>query len=169
MNKICCLLFAGLTLSLAGCSTPVALAPVGPDPYRSAGTGPEGKLEVYSRLSTQTEGNNPVWYQHSDYRVYNFQGQLVKYVGNSIGRYEQAPLPLALPSGRYLVKARSRDYMRVMVPVIIESGRTTRIYLDGSWQPPADTARTALVTLPNGVPVGWRAFSQEKYSGSTGL
>jgi len=94
------LLGVGLVLTLVGCaSKPIVVAPVGPNPYGGESTASKGELVVFSRLFGCTEGDNPTWYQHSDYRIYNLQGQLVKYVGNSIGRYEEVPLPVALPPG----------------------------------------------------------------------
>jgi hypothetical protein len=157
MKNICCLLGAGLGFLLAGCATPVALTPVGPNPYGGANSTSEGELVVFSRLHGCTEGNNPTWYQHSDYNIYDLQGKLVKHVGNSIGRYEQAPLGVALPPGQYIVRSRAAGYLRIDVPVIIERGRTTRVHLDGDWKYPAGTEMRELVSLPNGSPVGWRA------------
>ncbi len=166
MKTICCLLGAGLGFLLAGCATPVALTPVGPNPAGRENTAADGDLVVFSRLHGCSEGNNPVWYQHSDYNIYNLQGKLVKHVGNAIGRYEQAPLVVALPSGNYLVRSRANDYLRVEVPVIIERGRTTRVHLDGGWKYPAGTPMNELVSLPDGNPVGWRAKVQGAGSGS---
>jgi hypothetical protein len=155
-------------LSLVGCvSTPVAVAPVGPNPYGRKSMVSEGELVVFSRLHACTEGDNPTWYQHSDYRIYNFQGKLVKYVGNSIGEYEQAPLPVTLPPGRYIVRSRARDYLRVEVPVIIKPGQTTNVHLDDNWRSPTDSQESELVILPNGNPVGWRAGNQKGGSGSS--
>jgi hypothetical protein len=39
--------------------------------------------------------------------------------------------------------------------VVIKAGRTTRVHLDDKWQPPADTPKDELVTMPDGKPVGW--------------
>jgi len=157
MKNIVCLFVAGLCFFLAGCATPVALVPVGPNPYGLETTAAEGNLVVLSRLHGCTEGNNPTWYQHSDYNIYNLQGKLVKHVANAVGRYEQAPLGVALTPGNYIVRSRANDYLRVEVPVIIERGRTTRVHLDCDWKYPAGTQMRELVSLPDGNPVGWRA------------
>jgi hypothetical protein len=123
-----------------------------------------GDLQVFSSLieknDDQNQGSdNPAWYQHTDYRVYNLQGKLVKRVDNTIGRYEQAPRRVALPAGRYLVKAQAKDYFWVEVPVTIERGRTTRVHLDDNWKLPATAPTSGIVSLPNGKPVGWSAIS----------
>ena len=91
----------------------------------------------------------------------------MKHVGNAIGRYEQAPLEVALQPGNYIVRSRANDYLRVEVPVIIERGRTTRVHLDGDWKYPAGTQMRELVSLPDGNPVGWRAKIPEEGPGSS--
>jgi len=158
MKSIYCILGAGLIALSVGCaSTPVALSPVGPDPAGVATRNSDGQLLVYSKLVGRTEGRNPTWHQHSDYYIYDLNGNLVKHVGNTIGYYERAPRPVPLPPGDYLVKARAQDYFWVQVPVTIERGRTTRVHLDDNWRIPSTTTARNLVTLPNGNPVGWSA------------
>ena len=164
MKSVCMFMGAGLVSLLVGCSsTPVALAPVGPNPAGSESMAPKGALQVFSSLAEQSEDQNqgsedPVWYQHTDYSIYDLHGKLVKRVDNTIGEYEQAPRRVALPAGRYLVKAQAKDYFWVEVPVTIERGRTTRVHLDDNWTLPSDTAERK-VSLPNGNPVGWSAGS----------
>jgi len=161
-------------LSLVGCvSTPVAIAPVGPNSIETATTSSEGTLEVYSRLSRQSdsqnenEGGNATWYQHSNYSIYDQSGRLLKRVFNTMGHYDSAPQQVLLSPGQYVVKARAKDYFWVSVPVTIESGRTTRVHLDDNWRSPTDLLKSELVTLPNGNPVGWRAGNQKGGSGSS--
>lgn len=162
MKGFCIFLGAGMVSVLVGCATtPVALAPVGPNPAGRERAVSKGELQVFSNLGEESDdqnqgGTDPVWYQHRDYNIYNLQGKLVKHVDNTIGHYEQAPRRVALPAGRYLVKAQAKDYLRVAVPVTIEPGRTTRVHLDDKWQLPADTPHRELVCLPNGDPAGWR-------------
>jgi len=45
----------------------------------------------------------------------------------------------------------------VRVPVTIQGGRTTTVHLDNTRPGPAGVPATALVSLPNGQAVGWRA------------
>ena len=158
MKNIHLLMGAGLAALLAGCATtPVALAPVGPNPAGSRSRVPEGGLQVFSSLVGRSEGNNPAWYQHSDYSIYDLNGKLVRHVDNTIGYYEKAPRRVTLPAGRYFLKAQANDYLWVDVPVTIERGQTTRVHLDDNWKLPANASKTELVSLPNGNPAGWRA------------
>jgi hypothetical protein len=158
MKRVYIFLGAGVVSLLIGCaSTPVALAPVGPNPVGSESMAPEGGLQVFSSLVGRSEGDNPTWYQHTDYYVYDLHGKLVKHVDNATGYYAEAPRRVTLPAGRYLVKAQANDYFWVEVPVTIERGQTTRVHLDDNWKLPAQTPKTELVSLPNGNPVGWHA------------
>jgi hypothetical protein len=169
-KSICVLMGAGMICLLAGCSTtPVAVATIGPNPAGIRTTASKGGLEVYSRLAGRSEGDNPTWYQHSDYYLYNSRGRLIKHVENSVGYYASAPRVMTLPAGDYLVKARSADYLWVKVPVRIEQGRTTRVHLDDNWQLPANMANGELVRMPNGKPVGWRVETTKEFGmNSTG-
>jgi len=163
MKSVYCFLGTGLVSLLVGCSsTPVALAPVGPNPVGSESMAFKGELQVFSSLVGRSEGDNPTWNQHTDYYIYSSQGKLVKHVDNTIGYYASAPRLIALPAGSYLVKAQAEDYLSVDVPVVIERGRTTRVHLDDNWKLPADTPRRELVSMPNGNPVGWRAESTKQ-------
>jgi hypothetical protein len=163
MKSVSIILGAGLVSLLTGCSsTPVVLAPVGPNPVGGERAASTGELQVFSSLTEQSDDQNqgsedPVWRQHTDYRIYSLQGKLVKRVDNTIGHFEEAPRRVALPAGQYLVKAQAMDYLWVEVPVTIERGRTTRVHLDDNWKLSADTPKNELVSMPNGKPAGWRA------------
>ena len=144
-----------MTSLMLGCaSTPVAVAPVGPNPNGALSSTAEGQLEVYSALIPHTEGNNPTWYQHADYRIYDQRGKLVAHVDNTLGHYARSPRPVSLPPGNYIVRAAAEDYLSVKVPVVIAPGRVTRVHLDDAWRP-VNVRRTELVSLPAGNPVGW--------------
>jgi hypothetical protein len=145
---------------LGGCaSTPVVLAPVGPNPLSHSGVNSRGQLLVYSAWQGHGEGNNPCYYQHSNYYIYQPSGKLVRHVENIVGHYDQSPRTELLPAGKYVVQARAKGYGNVWieVPVIIRGGQTTKIHLDNEWMVPADISKTELVSTPNGYPVGWRA------------
>ena len=163
MKSVPVFLGASLISLLAGCaSTPVALAPVGPNPDGGRILAAGGELEVFSCQTEQSDNQNqgsrdPTWYQHTDYYLYDQQQTLIKHVRNSLGHYETAPRRLALPAGRYFIKAQAEDYLWVKVPVTIEDGRITRVHLDDQWRQPGDASTKQLVCLPNGYPVGWRA------------
>jgi len=154
---------AGLLAVLIGCSsTPVDLARVGPNPAGIERTASKGGLQVFSSLAEenddQSQGStDSFWHQHTDYSIYDSQGKRVERVNNTIGQYERTPRMVTLPAGRYVVKAEAKDYFWVEVPVTIEPGRTTRVHLDANWQPPANAPKNGLVSMTNGIPVGWRA------------
>jgi len=114
-------------------------------------------VQVFSALVAHAEGDNPTWYRHADYWICDAQEKRIKHVDNATGHYERAPRFISLPPGRYFIRAPAKNYLTVEVPVVIQSGRLTRIHLDGEWRPPADTSGAKLVTLPNGYPIGWRA------------
>jgi hypothetical protein len=154
---------AAMLLGLAGCVTsPVVLAPVGPNPNGRINDGPMGALQVFSSEDAQTDDQNqagdgePFWYQHSEYSIYDLHGKRLKHVDNVTGHYSETPKQIALPVGKYLVKAQAKDYSWVKVPVMIEHGRTTRVHLDDNWKPPGDAPKGDLVTMSSGSPVGWR-------------
>lgn len=132
------------------------LAAVGPNPYAPQTVSTGGHLEVFSALEGHSEGDNPPWYQHADYYLLDRQGRELRHVYNVVGYYAQAPRPVALSAGQYLVKAPAKNGCWLEVPVVIEPGRTTRVHLDGDWKYPAGTPGAALVDSPAGYPVGWR-------------
>ena len=160
MKNIYLILGAAMLPLLIGCaSTPVVLAPVGPNPLVSKNTASGGGLQVFSNLIGRSEGNNPTWYQHTDYYIYDLHGQLVKHVNNTTGYYAKAPCRTALPVGEYIIQARAKDYgnLWIKVPVVIQDGKTTRVHLDKQWMVPTGIPKTELVSIPIGYPVGWRA------------
>lgn len=147
---------AMLTAALAGCSTPtVVLAPVGPNPSGGGTLAATGQLEVFSATSGHTEGDNPTWYQHTDYYLLNKNGKELKHVDNNLGRYATAPRLISLAPGRYLVKAKAKDYLWVKVPVVVKAGETTRVHLDENWRTPGNVSQSELVKIPGGYPIGW--------------
>jgi hypothetical protein len=162
INTTFCLL-AVIPLLASCASQLITLAPVGPSPIAggssSIGT---GYLQVFSSLDQQSDDQNqgstdPVWYQHTDYNIYDTAGKLVKPVNNTVGHYLTSPRLVSLRPGNYTVKAQATEWLSVNVPVIIECGRTTKVHLDENWKPPAGTQKTEVVSAPGGYPVGWRA------------
>lgn len=107
---------------LAGCtSTQVGLTSVGPNPAATADQASNGRLQVFSRIIGRSEGDNPAWHQHGSYYVCDLHGVLVKRVGNTVGRYEEAPQQVRLPPGKFLVKAQAKDYFSATVIIIFKS------------------------------------------------
>ena len=160
MRNILVVVGTVLAAVVVGCATnPLTVAPVGPNPAGLKNQTANGELEVYSALAGRTEGNNPTWFQHTDYTIYDAENRPVRRVNNTVGFYAKRPRTVSLPPGDYRVKAEARDYLVVNVPVVIESGRVTRIHLDDAWQPRV-AARKDFVLLPSGNPVGWTASSR---------
>jgi hypothetical protein len=120
-----------------------------------------GTLQVLTRERTRSDDQNqagdgePIWHQHTNYRIYTVHGNLVKRVENSAGHYADAAEPVMLPSGKYVVRAAAKDYPWIQVLVTIEPGQTTTVHLDDKWTPPANAPKEEVVTLPNGNAVGW--------------
>lgn len=152
------LLIPGLAVAfiVGGCaSSPVAVAPVGPGPNApKVADSQAGSLVVYSIKVGRMEGDNPTWYQHTDY--YLEGAQTSKRVDNTVGRYEQRPRTVHLAPGEYTVRAQAIDGQWVTVPVVIQRGQTTVVSLDGSWNP-GSSPGVAVVRMPDGSAVGWRS------------
>jgi hypothetical protein len=160
--------FVGILIigSMVGCATaPLTLTePVGPSPLIASSGESYGKLKVYSATEEEhTVGNQTAYFKRSPYIIYSSDGREIKNV-NDNNTSEFLPLPRAveLPPGNYRVKALEAVGFGepVSVPVVIESGRTTEVHLNGHWQPPSDAPKKVLVLAPAGFPIGWRANFQ---------
>jgi hypothetical protein len=164
MKNVSVLLAAGLIAVLTGCST-VSVQPVGPNPTGAKSALSTGQLEVFSRPASRDDDQNmagdgiPPWHQYTAYDIYDLSGNMIKRVINSRGHYGERPDVVALPAGRYMVKAQAKDYVWVNVPVEIEPGRTTRVHLDEKWVP-ANAGKGEVVRGPDGTPVGWQVQSK---------
>jgi hypothetical protein len=156
MKKFPLIAGSAMAFLLAGCaSTPVVLAPVGPGPSAlKTATSPNGSLVVYSAKVARSEGDNPAWFQHTDY--YLEGAQKSERVDNTVGHYAQRPRTVHLAPGNYTVKAEADDGRWVTVPVVVQPGKTTIVSLDGSWNP-AEGSGVAVVRMPDGSAVGWRS------------
>lgn len=77
---------------------------------------------------------------------------------NHIGLNDESPTVVRLPEGHYKILAEADGFGRVTVPVVIQWGKLTEVNLE-TWgrkkTPIIDEA--AVVQLPNGYVVGWRA------------
>jgi hypothetical protein len=165
MKQIDVFLFSGIIALLVGCaSAPLVLQPVGPCSASHEASDTNGHLQVFSVMEAQSEGDDPVWYQHSSYSIYAPQGKRVKYVGNTIGKFDETPQTVTLPAGTYTVKARAEGYryLVIKVQVEIERGKTTAVHLEGGWNPPAGSE---IVRASCGYAVGWLAGSPISSSG----
>ena len=147
---------------LAGCaSTPVALAPVGPEPANNHESYiSKGYIKVFSDTETHEIGDGPAYYPHTGYNIYDESGKRLQYVANHIGDMDESPSLVKIPKGNYAVVAESSAYGRVSVPVVVQAGKTTILHLDQGWRPSAMISTNELVRLPDGEAVGWSSVSR---------
>ena len=150
------LLGAGIILGLIGCATsPIALAPVGPDSIGRTMPGPEGYLEVFTATQTIDVDFEAYFHPHMGYDINDATGRSVKFVPNHTSNMDQSPDTVALPPGNYNIVAESSCCGLVTVPVVIQKGKTTVVHLDGSWWRPSHASTSPLVYLPDGEAMGW--------------
>jgi hypothetical protein len=163
MKNINIILIVTLSIPLlAGCAiTPVALDPVGPAPdntqqsaYVPAGL---GWLRLYTATRTVPEGDATYYYPHSGYKIYAESGKLLEFVPNHIDGMDESATLLKIPAGKYKVLARSEPYNVVIVPVVIQAGKTTEVHLGAHWNAPLNAPTNEIVYFPDGRPVGWKS------------
>ena len=89
---------------------------------------------------------------HTDYAIYSDTGKLIKKVRNARGRNDDTPALVTLPPGSYQVKAIAQDYAPVTIPLTIQEGQTTVVYLDRDWRNTALSKEPVeMIQLPEGT------------------
>jgi hypothetical protein len=148
--------------ALAGCaatSTTVVTEPVGPDlarPKINVEAG-QGRLLVYTARDVGI--GDPVAYfpTHSAYRILNDDGTPLRTVDNRSSTFDQQPLTVTLPVGKYKVKGRATNAGEVIVPVVVAENKTTVVDLEGSVFPQhGPTGAGQWIRLPDGKVIGMR-------------
>ena len=160
MKNISLIFTVVVITTLTGCtSTTVAFKPVGPCSASHRASDTNGCLRVFSLMEGQSEGDDLQWYQHSAYLVCSAQGKRIKYVGNTVGKFDETPATVTLPPGLYVVKARAEGerFVLVNVPVVIKAG-CTEVHLESGWVP---APGAEIVKAPSGYAVGWLADNSE--------
>lgn len=162
MKKHRIIAMAAVAGLLSGCATSTVLrVPVGPDPASASVGSVDGTLKVYSAKEQENNvGFEFPYNQRTDYSIYDSNGNVVEHItDNNTGHFEAVPRGIQLSPGNYNVKALAAVGFGewVTVPVVIKSGRTTEVHLNGSWRPPTDTPQREIVQSPGGFPMGWRA------------
>jgi hypothetical protein len=162
LGGICTLLLMGCASQSIPASS-ITMSSVGPDSlwYDPAGLHDTGYLKVYSATRTRVIGDGPPYYTHTGYNIYDLSGKPVRYVRNHTGDMDRMPAPVRIASGRYRVVAKSSYCGRVTVPVVIQPGKTTELYLDGSWRPDSKDDTNSIVYLPDGDAVGWKCATMD--------
>lgn len=170
-------LFQIATLMVLGSAGAVASPPVleAVGPVRAidtsglpAGT---GMLQVHSDTYKVAAGRDgsAATHPHSGFLVLDANGDVRLHADNHGDDRHESPVGVALPAGRYLVKARSSDFGSVTVPVQIAAGQLTAVYLEAGGMPPGlQPAGRPLVKWPNGRVVGVRAGGRVSDSQSPG-
>ena len=151
---------AGSLMLCAGCATnvhSVVQDVVGPCPPIARSESVAGCLVVYSCW----DFDSPVNYDYearAPYTVASADGKLMTSVFNDTGGFDRNPVQLSLPAGEYQVTSFIPRLGDTTVPVQIQPGQTTAVYLDGSAnclkkRMPANS----LVSLPDGYVAGCRS------------
>ncbi len=113
-----------------------------------------GGLVVYTDKEEFVRGGD-YYYPHSSYSIHTVGGMPIRRVENRRGIEDYSPDRVILNAGTYLIRARGLG-KRIEVAVRVEPGRTTAVYLDGSWTPPPGAPSEAVVRAPDGTFMGWR-------------
>ena len=153
-------LLCNLALLTTGAfAQPITLTtPMGPRPAELAAGDYVGTLKVFSATEAVPDSKDTYRYPHTSYEIYKADGTRVRKVYNGSTLHIETPTAVTLPRGHYVIQAQSETAGLVRVPVVIATGRTTTLHLEGSrdWQPSV-AAAGALVRLPNGQPIGYQA------------
>jgi hypothetical protein len=144
---------------VGGCAiTPTPLASIGPEPTRTAWSGPEGYLQVFTATQTVDADFHAYFNVHVGYEIDDASGKTIEYVANHQSDIDESVDRVSLQPGAYTVVARSTWCGLVKIPVVIEQGRSTAVHLDGNnWWPASRPTANQLVFLPNGEAAGWKS------------
>ncbi len=158
-------LLLGASLVFVSCQTDrhLVLEAVGPPsrtPMSRLDLAGIGFLKVYSATETREVGKAFNYYPHTPYLIYHTNGMVYRWVANSASFTDESPALVRLPAGVYTVRAQDDNFGRVYVPVVIQGGETTVIYLEIRALPRNErlsVEMTNAVRLPDGRLAGWRA------------
>src|SRR6185437_4596984 len=160
MNRFIHIIAAALLIETGGCGARkgfVIRDSVWPDKPLAGSLGNEGCLIVYSgrEILDPTKSRHPV---HTCYAIFSDDGKVFRRVTNQSGAFFEEPVGVSLPAGAYKVEARATNCGEVAIPVVIQAGKLTTLYLDGETEPlNSATSSNQWVTLPNGQIVGAKA------------
>lgn len=148
-------LLMGLSACVTNHTAPLAET-VGPK-EAAGGFASKGTLVVYSETE-EIDSGKIMYYPHTGYGIFTPEGKRVRSVFNRVGPTDQEPMTVVLPAGKYQVKARAAGYGVVSVPIVVYGGKRTTLYLEREGMPDAsELSSNAVVRLPGGPVIGWRA------------
>jgi hypothetical protein len=154
-TQIISLIGAAIIPLLSGCvSGATALKPVGPGVTSSVKANPQGRLQVYTPTQVAEDYFRGNFTQLTGYDIRNESGNRLMSVANQASSAEGSPDQVMLPPGTYTVVADSGDYGLVTVPVVIQSGKTTTVHLDGDARTPLPYFPIPPAPLPDAQSVG---------------
>jgi len=164
LRKIVFLLAASLLLASCASVSPVILHDTVGPALALANQEQNGSLRVYTATAWMSDGDGPLVLGYTNYKIEAGDDSLVQPVSNG----GDEPARVSLPKGIYVVEAESESSGTVRVPVLIETDKTTEIYLEREkdWKP-LGIPSADLVRLPNGQAIGFRARGNELLKGST--
>lgn len=104
-----------------------------PGAYGAFGSA-SGYLQVFSARQSINDGG--IWYYpHTPYTVVGSDGKQVAACQNHAGADDQVPFVTRLEPGRYEVVASAAGLGRVRVPVVLQKGRLTSVFLEREGMP----------------------------------
>ena len=139
---------------------------VGPAPLLASTAPPQGFLRVYTPTE-EYDDDQALYDRHRNFSILAPGGEVLQYVLNADDRWDETPARVPLPVGSYKIESRTLNGRIATVPVVVQEGRTTDVYLDGSFAgsvaqrdtsdslPSVSAGRSDLVTLPDGEIIGW--------------
>lgn len=163
LSRSLAVLSVALPLAGLSCTTsPVVriAEPVGPAPSASSAFD-EGRLVVRTPLTRdpgdlytdEYPGTTPS--VRAAYEIFDTNGREIQTVTNYVTG--TAPETVSLAHGDYLIRAKGPGNQLVDVPVRIEPGKVTEVFLDGSRRPSDFGPNDQVVRAADGTVVGWRA------------
>jgi hypothetical protein len=148
---------AGILFLGAGVTTNMNSATinrVGPCAGPPATQSGEGALVVYSCWDV-SEAADYDYAGRAPYDVFAKTDTFLRHVKNDAGGFDRNPVKLSLSAGEYTVSSFVSGTGQLRVPVLIQPGQTTTVYLDGSGNRLKKSPRVeSLVYLPDGDVAG---------------
>jgi hypothetical protein len=126
----------------------------------------QGYLMIYTPTNMRFGEANARFYPHTPYEIYNHNSDwMYEYVPNHLGKKDEKPTLVSIPSGPYRIKAHTAYGNLITIPVVIRPETLTTICLEGDRRPPTAATCDLYSVHLNGKTVGWVADSPEPFPG----